>query len=629
MDDRNKAVLWLHIGAPKTGTTALQLALEKAGPHLLKEGWLYPLTGRLGPGHHHFARAVSLSRRPAGDTRQIFVQLRKEVEAVQPKNTLISSEDFYLDNDLTLLQKELAWADIRILLYVRQAHGWINSFFAQYIKDPYFRFFDRDSDPHQILDKLARFADVDRLRAYADVFGHDALTVRSYDDPMVRKDLVADACATIGLPQRLLEDQDAPGSDNRSNVSIQADELELVRQSNLLESDEEQRDRWLYELQQVSQLRSDGDRAKKDRFDLGMDTADNASVLDKMKRSAENMLAEYGIEQSAPTPSKKAVGEAAASGDNAGQLHLDVLRTPTLSHSQLVTIGAGLAARSAHFSNQFDGLLDYLYSTEPQTASQDEPIDDAGDTRLVDAMEPAEANAEPPFEMTTISDNDAVVLTGAAADLASPAARLGMIAMFEIGLCEEKRLFVAVGGAIGKPTFVQIQERNDFLRLAAGIAEKTGMSALFRYDKTHIISDPVLPLEPLPGNRLAHEGRVQAALSIDTQATSFVVSKSSPFDFKVALRAASAGKPGFYIGKFIDHCSANYAKKRVMHTIEAVKKLPVMSGLQMDAISPEAACSNIISDALKLDLLYSDYLTVRAAPQAAGMRLYTKHNCLA
>lgn len=58
-----KPTLFLHIGRPKTGSTALQHFLMKNRQRLLDNGILYPLTGSYQLSSHLFAYAYSESMR--------------------------------------------------------------------------------------------------------------------------------------------------------------------------------------------------------------------------------------------------------------------------------------------------------------------------------------------------------------------------------------------------------------------------------------------------------------------------------------------------------------------------------------------------------------------------------------
>src|SRR6478735_4700068 len=80
----------LHIGSPKTGTTALQNAMSRLRPTLLEHGLRYPGNTL----HHQYGASVLLGRRsPAwGGTlppREWWDELQTEVDAEVERRVLI------------------------------------------------------------------------------------------------------------------------------------------------------------------------------------------------------------------------------------------------------------------------------------------------------------------------------------------------------------------------------------------------------------------------------------------------------------------------------------------------------------------------------------------------------------
>lgn len=136
--------LIIHIGAPKTGTTAIQQYLLKNREYLAEQGVLYPLGGLLKSGHHIVGAAVFPARahRLQGRSRQEALQtsvqaIRKEIEALRPGTVILSSE--YLwgnlspDNIQPLLQP-FSDCRIRVVAYLRRQDLLAQSLYIQAVK---------------------------------------------------------------------------------------------------------------------------------------------------------------------------------------------------------------------------------------------------------------------------------------------------------------------------------------------------------------------------------------------------------------------------------------------------------------------------------------------------------------
>lgn len=135
-------MLWLHIGMPKTGTTALQGWLH-ANPDFLRDHRIrYLATGRdrgTGTGRLicHNALAVAMSRgwhgQPDGDAEAMAA----EVAAHDGAQCILSSEMFF-GRDLTpLRQRYLSRIDapLRVFVYLRRFDDFIEADYKQRAKN--------------------------------------------------------------------------------------------------------------------------------------------------------------------------------------------------------------------------------------------------------------------------------------------------------------------------------------------------------------------------------------------------------------------------------------------------------------------------------------------------------------
>ena len=63
------ATLWLHIGPPKTGTSALQVFFARNAKALRRQGLIYPWAERAAGGEITTGNAAWLAGRPTGFPR--------------------------------------------------------------------------------------------------------------------------------------------------------------------------------------------------------------------------------------------------------------------------------------------------------------------------------------------------------------------------------------------------------------------------------------------------------------------------------------------------------------------------------------------------------------------------------
>jgi hypothetical protein len=205
---------FVHVGAHKTGTTAIQRFLAGNRDVLAHAGLSYPQSGRLSaqlPGHHNVA--FELTGDPQFDrARGTLGDVTRELAGVQPRHACISSEVFqYLhvdDAGLVALRDALASAGFRprIVLYVRAQDEYLESLYAELAKHGLllsFADFTGTVMGHGIVRYgrgwAFRFDYTKLADRFASVFGADAMIVRNYDDGGCAGSLVRDFLAAVGV----------------------------------------------------------------------------------------------------------------------------------------------------------------------------------------------------------------------------------------------------------------------------------------------------------------------------------------------------------------------------------------------------------------------------------------------
>jgi len=131
---RDRPQLVLHIGRPKTGTTAIQRFLSESGSWLRSQGWYYPTAGRgTSYGHHELARSIAFSDRAA--QTGLFPRLLSNSQLTS--NIIISSEMFSnirFTSQLTDFRKAFSSHTWTVLLYVREPVKFLAASYAQRVQ---------------------------------------------------------------------------------------------------------------------------------------------------------------------------------------------------------------------------------------------------------------------------------------------------------------------------------------------------------------------------------------------------------------------------------------------------------------------------------------------------------------
>lgn len=139
MSDSPKPTLFLHIGRPKTGSTALQHFLVNNRVLLRQKGVLYPLTGRHQRASHLFAYAYAPDmRRAAGlaemDPDTLWRDLAGEVAQAAPSKVILSSENLWFVDPRRLPEDLSRDYQVKVIVYIRRQDNVIASSFCEEVK---------------------------------------------------------------------------------------------------------------------------------------------------------------------------------------------------------------------------------------------------------------------------------------------------------------------------------------------------------------------------------------------------------------------------------------------------------------------------------------------------------------
>jgi len=233
--------LILHIGAGKTGTTAIQQALSASRGRLGEAGIGYPTmpgfdVDTSGVAHNPIAYALA-----GYDTGVDLSAVRERLEAVAAscRRIVLSAEVLYMrpradeftDRAAYQHAKErmiaataalLKGFDTRVICYLRRQDDWFESVYAERVKT----WKAGDYVTHSFFEGLDDDPYIDQLDRWAAHFG-DRLWVRPYEAAQLAGgDVVTDFATTLALPTLTM-----PGGKSKSPVNprLKRDVLEYQR----------------------------------------------------------------------------------------------------------------------------------------------------------------------------------------------------------------------------------------------------------------------------------------------------------------------------------------------------------------------------------------------------------------
>lgn len=245
---------YVHIGAPKTGSTWLQKACFDNREALRSQGLLYPDVSLRGYAHHDLAFLLS-GGYPEWATPQprTIAELATDLRCSlrnHKGSVLLSSEDFYLFPNprglMELLTSTETLVNRRpgIIVYIRRQDDAHESWYNQTIKA---QGYTHDIETcirasHDLFDYAKQ------LSTWAGIFGRDSLIVRPTDPSEFHGgDLLSDFVSILGLDSTSLTAPVAP-----VNTSLNRDILEFQRVLNGLPLHVKERRRYHHQLMELS-----------------------------------------------------------------------------------------------------------------------------------------------------------------------------------------------------------------------------------------------------------------------------------------------------------------------------------------------------------------------------------------
>lgn len=245
-----RKTVYLHIGAPKTGTTSLQTFLGKHRSDLARQGFFVPRSDSKIFGHHSLVLSLINDfcsiwyagwERVTQDSKTVWSDLLMQIDKTECQNIIISSEMFYeitnpqyrsCSQDMgELIKRYLSAYDVRVIAYLRPTEKYLNSIYRQ----------DLQSSPTDLsfAENVRNFKDKrlthlhqsTAIDFYTSLFGKESIIIKKYDRKMFRdENVIFDFIDTIGIKYSATEES---GFIFNENPSIDENYLEFKRALNI------------------------------------------------------------------------------------------------------------------------------------------------------------------------------------------------------------------------------------------------------------------------------------------------------------------------------------------------------------------------------------------------------------
>ena len=202
--------IFLHIGANKTGSSAIQSFFNLNRDVLAKQGVLYPLAGCVGEAHYGLStllgfvhgkhQPIDLMSKPLVEIAQ---SLKNEILSCNAESVVISSESFVLPKSVETVRSFFSDYDVKVVVYVRRHDKWLPSSYNQAVRmvvnPPWGRGFKSYVNFHKKMGPCPSRGDYRLLlERWAKVFGKDNMIIRPYERQQNQPNIFSDFMRAIG-----------------------------------------------------------------------------------------------------------------------------------------------------------------------------------------------------------------------------------------------------------------------------------------------------------------------------------------------------------------------------------------------------------------------------------------------
>lgn len=232
--NNNTNTLLIHIGTPKTGTTALQSFFLNNLSTLEKYGWCYPILNdgemgywdrweveRFGNGYKIYDAWIVNGMRSEWDKGWEAI-----LRYLNNKNVIISAEDIYMSGtDKFLADAKEKYGNIKVIVYLRRQDRVTESRYNQQVKGSIvYQTFDEFVSSDAVAENFLEYAM--KLDSISQIIGKENLIIRVYEkQQLIGNNTVTDFLSAIGVPT----DQDNWERSQEENRSLGGNYLEINR----------------------------------------------------------------------------------------------------------------------------------------------------------------------------------------------------------------------------------------------------------------------------------------------------------------------------------------------------------------------------------------------------------------
>lgn len=333
-----KKTIYIHIGRPKVGSSAIQKFLLMNRSLLLNSHkTLYPKTGEMDLASHELALVFLHDLPDARSIKKIspgsiYSELIDEINQSGAVKAVLSSENFFFVDPIKLPLKSMKDFQFRIICYIRRQDEVLISSYIQEIKDnliPFGTSFESYTSDILRMNLLDYYP---ILEKWAAVFGKENIKVRVYEEEQMKGDIFEDIINAIDIPW----DDRFKIPEKRLNPSPNLDILEYICMINQFDANETLYRSLRRPLLDISEkLEASNGLLHKHVFSV----AQRKSVLDRYHASNEKIAKEFLLRKDGQLFFKNLSDET-----------YDATAYPGISVYRLAKITAGLFLNQAKFN---------------------------------------------------------------------------------------------------------------------------------------------------------------------------------------------------------------------------------------------------------------------------------------
>lgn len=215
-----KKTLYIHIGAPKTGTTAIQHFLSTNNALLLEKGLFYPMMGR---GFYNMQSRVNGF---AAIEEEMFKEVSERFLKMEGVHSMVFSEEIFFVRVFGLLEKlqkvrHLYDFDVKIVVYFRRSVDYICGMWQESVKSG-----ESPSDIETFLRAYTPYKkSIDLIFELGEILGNDKIIVKTYEkERWVNNNIIDDFLSIFGIKKT----PDFISASNKDNAGDSRGRLEKM-----------------------------------------------------------------------------------------------------------------------------------------------------------------------------------------------------------------------------------------------------------------------------------------------------------------------------------------------------------------------------------------------------------------